>query len=95
MGFSSASIFLARKQEAVTQGGTMKSGIDHLMRGRTQGASIVKGWEDQRDLGRILDTFTYNNNDTIRCPLTPKQLNPDSPLLHPELRQGKGSRHKG
>ena len=36
VGFSSASLFPARKPEAVTQG------INHLMRRRTQGASIVK-----------------------------------------------------
>ena len=46
---------------------------------RTQGAGIVKGWEDKRD--RIPDTFTYNKNNTITGPLTPHQLNPDSP--HP------------
>ena len=52
VGFSSASLFPARKLETVTQGGT--KGIDHLTRRRTQGVGIVKGWED----GHIPDTFT-------------------------------------
>ena len=43
------------EREAVTQGGTR--GIDHLMWRRTQGASIVKGFEDRRDRWRIPDTF--------------------------------------
>ena len=45
VGISSESLFSTRKWEAVTQGGTR--GIDHLMRRRSQGASIVKGWEDK------------------------------------------------
>ena len=45
VSFSSASLFPAKKWEAVTQGGTRE--IDHLMRRRTQGASIVKGLEDK------------------------------------------------
>ena len=65
VGFSSASTFLARKWEAVTQGGTR--GIDHL----TQGVGTVKGWEDERDRGRFPDTFTYNKNNTSAGPLTP------------------------
>ena len=40
VGFSSSSLFPTRKQEA---------GIDHPTRRRTQGAGIVKGWEDKRD----------------------------------------------
>ena len=43
VGFSLASLFLAKKGEAVTQGRT--KGIDHQTRRRTQGAGIVKGWE--------------------------------------------------
>ena len=31
---------------------------EHLTRRRTQGAGIVKGWDDKRDRGRISDTFT-------------------------------------
>ena len=31
-------------------------GIDHSMQ-RTQGGSIIKGWEDKRDCGCILDTL--------------------------------------
>ena len=54
-GFSSASLFPARKQEAVTHGGTRN--IDHLTRRRNKGAGIVKGWEDNRGRGRIPDTF--------------------------------------
>ena len=50
------SLFPTKKREAVTQGGTR--GIEHPMRRRTQGAGIVKGWEDDRDGGRILNTFT-------------------------------------
>ena len=49
VGFSSASIFFARKREAVTRGGTRE--IDHLTRRRTQRGGKVKGWEDT-------DTFT-------------------------------------
>ena len=56
VGSSSASLFTARKKEAVTQGGTR--GIDHPTRKRTQGVGIVKGWEDNRDRGGIPDTFT-------------------------------------
>ena len=58
VGFSSASLFPTRKWEAVTQGGTIKPEEDHLPRKRTQGAGIVKGWDDKRDRGRIPDTFT-------------------------------------
>ena len=54
--FSSASLFTARKLDAVTQCGT--SGITYPTRRRTQGAGIVKGWEDERDRGHIPDTFT-------------------------------------
>ena len=48
VGFSSASLFPARKREAVTQGRTR--GIDHPTRRITLRASIIKDWED------ILDT---------------------------------------
>ena len=41
VGFSSASLFPARKWEAVSQGGTMA--IDHLSWRRTQGVGIIKG----------------------------------------------------
>ena len=61
--FSSASLFPARKREAVTQGGTMVT--DHLTRRRNQGAGRAKGWEDK--------------NDTRAGPLTLQQLNPHSP----------------
>ena len=54
-GFNLASLFLARKQEAVTQGGARQ--IDLPMWRRTKGAHIVKGWEDKRDRGCIADTF--------------------------------------
>ena len=56
VGFSSVTLFPARKLEAVIQGGTR--GIGHPTRRKTQGDGIVKGWEDKRDLGRIPDTFT-------------------------------------
>ena len=45
VGFSSASLFPARKWEAFTQGRTIE--IDHLTRRRTQGAVIDKSWEDK------------------------------------------------
>ena len=77
VGFGSASLFLTRKREEVTQGGTR--GIDHPTWRRTQRAVIVKGWEDKRDLARTPDTFTNNKNNTIVFPLTLQQLNPDSP----------------
>ena len=56
VGFRSAFVFLTRKRETVTQGGT--TGIDQLTRRRTQGAGIVKGWKEKRDRGRMPDTFT-------------------------------------
>ena len=56
VGFSSVSLFLARILKAVTQGGT--TGIENQTRRKTQGAGIVKGWEEKRDHGRIPDTFT-------------------------------------
>ena len=56
VGISLASLFPARKREAITQGGTR--GIDHPTRRRTQVAGIVRGWEDKRDHVRIPDTFT-------------------------------------
>ena len=55
LGFSLTSLFPTRKRKAVTQGG--RKGIDQLMQ-RTQGAGIVKGWEDKQDQGCIPDTFT-------------------------------------
>ena len=55
VGFSSASLFPARKWEAVTQGGTR--GIDHPMGRKTQGPGIVKDWEDNPDYGHIPDIF--------------------------------------
>ena len=56
VGFSSASLFPARKRKVVTQGGIR--GIGHPTRRRTQGSGIVKGWKDKRDHGRIPDAFT-------------------------------------
>ena len=55
-GFKTASLFPARKREAVTEGGT--GGTDHPTWRKTQGASIVKGWEEKRDSGCISNTFT-------------------------------------
>ena len=55
VGFSSVSIFLPRKREAVTR---EPGGIDHPTRRRTQGACIVKGWKDKRNRGLISDAFT-------------------------------------
>ena len=44
MGFTSASLFPARKWEGVTKGVTTEpGGIDHLMQRRSQGGGIVKG----------------------------------------------------
>ena len=56
VGFNSASLFLAKKWETITKSETR--GIDHPMQRITQGASIVKGWEDKQDHGYIPDTFT-------------------------------------
>ena len=56
VGLSSASLFPTRKWKAVTQGGTR--GIDPPRWKRTQGAGIVKGWEDKRDCRHIPNTFT-------------------------------------
>ena len=59
MGFSSASVFPVRKWEAGTRVEQFKQGIDHLTWRRTQGAGIVKCWEDKRDCGRFPD-MTFN-----------------------------------
>ena len=56
VGFSSASLFPARKLEAVIQGGS--KGINHQTCRRTQEAGIIKVWEDKRDSGYIPDKFT-------------------------------------
>ena len=56
VGFSSVSLFPAKKREEVTQDGTR--GIDNSTRRRTQGASTVKVWEDKGVRGCIPDTFT-------------------------------------
>ena len=56
VSFSSASLLITRKREAVTQGGTR--GIDWVTWRKTQGAGIVKGWEEKRDRWSIPDTFT-------------------------------------
>ena len=48
VGFTTASLFSAKKWVAVTKGGTMEpGGIDPLMWRRSQGAGNVKGWEDK------------------------------------------------
>ena len=44
-------------QNSVTQDGTMGKG--HPTQRRTQGAGIVRGWEDKRNRGRIPDTFQF------------------------------------
>ena len=56
VSFSSPFLFPARKREAVTQCGT--KGIYHPVSRKTQGAGIVKGWEDKRDCGWIPYAFT-------------------------------------
>ena len=56
MGFSSASLFSARKREAVTKVEAIR--IDYPTRRITQGTSNVKGWVEKRDHGRIPNTFT-------------------------------------
>ena len=51
--------------------------IDQLTWRRTQGASVVKGWEDKRDRGHIPDTFAQNKNNTSagpQAPLTPNNM---------------------
>ena len=72
VGFSSTSLFLARKRKAVTHGAIRV--IDYPTRKKTQGAGFVKGWEDKRDHGRISDTFTKNKNTTSAGPLTPQKF---------------------
>ena len=52
------------------KGGTRRV-IDHPTRRRTQGASIVKVWENKQDHDRIPEAFTYNENYTIADPLGP------------------------
>ena len=56
-GFSSASLFLARKWKTVIQGVT--KGIDHSTRRITQEANLVKGWE-VRELTLMLFLFYMN-----------------------------------
>ena len=56
VGYRSASLLTARKWEAVAQGRTR--GIDHSTRRKTQGASIIKAWEDKQNHGGIPNTFT-------------------------------------
>ena len=73
--FSSASIFTARKREAVILVGI--KGTIHPTRRKTQGAGIVKDWKDKRDRGRIPDTLMENKNMMNAGPLTLQQLNPD------------------
>ena len=60
MGFSSASPFLTRKWEAVTQGGIW--GIEHPTRRRHQGAGIVpsKGGRTSKTAG----TFQIQSRKT-------------------------------
>ena len=58
VGFMLVSLFPTRKREEVTQGGFMEPGGDRSLTRRTQGAGIVKGWEDQRDSGHIPGLFT-------------------------------------
>ena len=60
VGFSSAS-FPVRKQEAVTQEGTR--GIDHPTWRRTQGASIVKGWEAKQRQGKTSEKREEKERD--------------------------------
>ena len=55
MSFSSASLFSAKKWEAVTQVGTRA--IDHLTQRKTKGAGIVKGWKHKWDHGGVPDPF--------------------------------------
>ena len=54
--FTRVSLFLSRKRESVTQNVT--KGIDNPSRRKTQGAGIIKGWEDERDHKCIPDTLT-------------------------------------
>ena len=77
VGFRSASLFPAKKLKAVTQGGTME--IGHPQERKTEGAGIVKGWENKRDRGRVLYIFTKNKNNVSTFPYPPTYL----PLLLP------------
>ena len=66
VGFSSASLFLSRKREAITREETLE--IDHPTRRITRGAGIVKGWEDKLDRGRISDTSPKTKIRRARAP---------------------------
>ena len=65
MGISSASIFPARKREAVSSF-------------PLHGEENVKGWKAKMDHERIQDIFTYNKNDTIAYHLDCQQMNLNS-----------------
>ena len=67
VGFSSDTLFPVRKWEAVTEVETER--MIHYPTGRiTQGAGIVKGWENKEAHDRIPDTFTCNQNGMITRP---------------------------
>ena len=73
VGFSSGSLFPARKREAVTQG--VIGEIDYPTWRRTQGAVILKGWKGKWVHGRIVDTFTTSIIfDIWRTPPSPGPL---------------------
>ena len=61
----SASLFPARKQEAVPQGGTR--GIDHPTRKITQGAGIIKGARTNETAG----AFQIHSRKTITLAWAP------------------------
>ena len=54
LGFSSASLFPARRLKEVIQAGTRR--IDNPTRRRPQEAGIVKGWEDRLALAKTRTT---------------------------------------
>ena len=60
VGFSSASPFPVKKWEAVTQSETR--GIDHPTWRITQGAGIVKGWEDKQPQAHFRYIHVKKNN---------------------------------
>ena len=77
VGFRSVSLFSARKQETLTQGGTRE--IDQPTLRKTKGAGIVKGSEGKRDRHSDAKGMAKKRKDQVdakkavlgRCPFEP------------------------
>ena len=74
--FSSASLFPAKKWEAVNQVETMEIGMDHLTQMKTQKEGIIKSLEDKRECGCLPDIFTYKKKKRVGL------LTPPTPCIY-------------